>query len=367
MLDIDIEKRLKDFHLRVAFGVGDELVALFGPSGAGKSLTLHCIAGLLRPDRGRIAINGQAVFDSAQGLHMPPQKRHVGYVFQNYALFPHLSVEDNIAYGLHYLRLEERRAKTAEMVRVMRLKGLEKRRPAELSGGQQQRVALARALVTDPAVLLLDEPFSALDSIIRGRLWAELPHLLRPLGRTIILVTHNLEEAYTLSDKIVIYDAGRVLQVGHRDEVIHQPRTRTVARFTGAKNIFRGVVLAKRPHALEIESEGFALTAPPYPVAVGEAVEFCIRPERVRLVRPARSPVDSGAPNQLAGAIVDESAHPATYTLFFKLDRAASHKDYDLHIEIPTQAYRKLGLAQHRHWVISLPQDALHLLEEERP
>ena len=192
MLEVQIRKTLKAFSLDVAFSLGDERVAIFGPSGSGKSLTLQCIAGLLKPDAGRIVINGRPVFDSSQGIDLRPQDRRIGYLFQSYALFPHLTVEDNISYGLHRLSKSERAYRAKKMVAAMRLEGLESRRPSEISGGQQQRVALARSLVTEPQLLLLDEPFSALDSPIRSRLHGELLQLLQGLSITTLMVTHNL-------------------------------------------------------------------------------------------------------------------------------------------------------------------------------
>ena len=269
MLDVDIKKQLKGFTLDVAFSIGDELAAIFGPSGSGKSLTLQCIAGLIRPDSGMVSINGRPVFDASRDLHLRPQERRIGYVFQNYALLPHLSVAQNIAFGLHRLPRQERAGRVEKVVAAMRLEGLEYHRPSELSGGQQQRVAVARALVTEPDLLLLDEPFSALDSPIRSRLHGELLRLLQGLSITAVLVTHNLAEAYTLSEKMLVYDAGRVLQVGPRDEVLRRPASRTVARFTGAKNLFQGVVVRSLPDGLEVRAGDALLRVPPGPYPEG--------------------------------------------------------------------------------------------------
>src|SRR5215210_1570247 len=214
MLDLAIEKRLGAFHLRPSFAIGRELLVLFGHSGSGKSLTLQAIAGLVRPDAGCIAIDGRAVFDAARGLDETPQRRGVGLVVQDYALFPHLSVRDNVAFGLDRLRPAERRARVAELVKLLELDGLEDRRPAQISGGQAQRVALARALAPRPRLLLLDEPFSALDSAIRVGLRRELARLKRELDLTIVFVTHDLREAFNLADRVAVYDHGHVLQVG---------------------------------------------------------------------------------------------------------------------------------------------------------
>lgn len=373
MLAIDVEKRLKEFHLQVAFEVGNEMVTFFGPSGSGKSLTLRCIAGLLRPDAGRVVINGRPVFDASRSLDLPPQRRRVGYVFQDYALFSHFTIEKNIAYGLHTLSKAEKNRRVEEAIASMRLQGLEKRYPREISGGQKQRVALARALVTEPDLLLLDEPFSALDSTIRSRLQRELLQVFSRLGITVILVTHNLEEAYILSEKIIVFDAGQVLQVGHRDEVIHRPQTRSVARFTGTKNIFSGIVKAIKDHQLEIAGERFDVVAPSYPYSVGQKVEFCIRPEEIMLVRPGQGEVEQIKENRLAGKIVEQIAHGNRYTLFFRLGnfQPSEANDYDLQIELPGHVYQRLGLAHQKAWSISLKKSAIHVIgppvpEEDR-
>ncbi|MBI4320967.1 MAG: ABC transporter ATP-binding protein [Chloroflexi bacterium] len=365
MIEVDIDKKLKDFHLRVSFRAGNELVALFGPSGAGKSLTLQCIAGLARPDTGRIVINDKVAFDSDKRISRSPQDRRVGYVFQNYALFPHLNVEENIAYGLHGLRRGERPARVRDMIGLMRLEGLGSHRPSELSGGQQQRVALARALAIEPSILLLDEPFSALDSAIRSKLRAELLQLLRPLGVTIVLVTHNLEEAYSLSETMVVYDTGRVLQVGTRDEVLCRPRTRAVARFTGAKNIFSGTVAVSSDTGLEIEGDSFRVLAPAYPFEVGRKVDFCVRPEHIMLVRADRASQGPVKENQLGGRIVHEVARGASHLLLFKVDGWDNGRQYDLHIEVPVHVYQRLDLGEQKRWTVSLKKSAIHVMAAE--
>ncbi|MGE5576024.1 MAG: sulfate/molybdate ABC transporter ATP-binding protein, partial [Syntrophothermus sp.] len=309
MLEVDLEKRLDGFRLSACFKAEAPLVALFGPSGSGKSLTLQCLAGLARPDRGRVAVDGRVLYDSQQGINLPPRERKIGYVFQNYALFPHLTVEQNIGYGIHRLAPHERRRKVDELMKLMRLNGLGGRFPGELSGGQQQRVALARALAAGPQLLLLDEPFSALDSAIRSKLHRELLQIREELGVALLLVTHNLEEAYTLSKEMVVYDAGKVLQAGSREEILRRPASRTVARFTGAKNIFTAVVtgvvepavsgalpvgglpvqnlpaqsLPAQEGFLTVDEGHFSVHTPYFPYQVGDTVAFCIRPEEIVL------------------------------------------------------------------------------------
>ena len=195
-LHVDIQKNLGGFQLKAAFDTREAFTALLGASGCGKSLTLKCIAGVERPDRGRIVLDGQVLFDSEQGINLPPQKRQVGYLFQNYALFPNMTVEQNILCGLRDRRnREERRRVLAEMCGLLQLEGLEQQKPSQLSGGQAQRTALARILVTQPRLLLLDEPFSALDSHLRDELQPQLQALLQRLGQQTLMVTHSRDEA----------------------------------------------------------------------------------------------------------------------------------------------------------------------------
>mgnify|MGYP005847765841 CR=1 FL=1 len=365
MLAVEIKKQLKGFALDVSFAVGDELVAIFGPSGSGKSLTLRCVAGLLKPDAGRIVVNGRPVFDSARGLDLRPQDRRVGYVFQNYALLPHLSVWDNIAYGLHKKPKAEQAAKVEGLIATMRLGGLERRRPGELSGGQQQRVALARALAPAPDVLLLDEPFSALDSAIRSRLHTELLHLLRELPVTTVLVTHNLNEAYSLSERMVVLDAGRVLQSGPREEVLRRPASRAVARFTGTKNLLHGTVRRRMDGHLEVAVGEAVVRAPAGLQREGEEVDLCIRPEEVMLIRPERGAGPAVEDNRYLGEIVGEIAHGPSFTLQVKLTAVRLHpgRDYDLLIDLPANVYYRLGVDRQKHWAVCLKRDSIHVID----
>jgi molybdate transport system ATP-binding protein len=244
MLECAFEYRVHGFALAPILTTDTRLLALYGPSGAGKSLMLLCLAGLLRPDRGRIRLNGRDLFDAAAGIHVQPHRRRVGLVFQEYALFPHLNVEANLAYGLRGIPRSEGRERVDAMLRLLRLEGLGGRFPGELSGGQRQRVALGRGLIVQPELLLLDEPFSALDQMERERLRVEVLELLQGFGGITILVTHNLQEAYQMAGEIAVIDAGRILQAGQRDHVLRRPRNRRVAEHMGATNIFEGRVAA---------------------------------------------------------------------------------------------------------------------------
>ena len=210
---VEIEKQLGNFHLDVRFQAETETLALLGASGCGKSMTLKCIAGIMTPDRGRIVLNGRVLFDSEARIDLPPQQRRVGYLFQNYALFPTMTVEKNILCGICSGSKAEKAVALSATLHRFRLEGLEKRYPAQLSGGQQQRVALARAIVAAPRVLLFDEPLSNLDSELRESLCGEMSRLLRQLGITALYVTHDRREAELLADQIVYLSAGRVAAV----------------------------------------------------------------------------------------------------------------------------------------------------------
>jgi ABC-type Fe3+/spermidine/putrescine transport system ATPase subunit len=240
---------LEDVSLR--FGEG-EFFGLLGPSGSGKTTLLRAIAGFVIPDAGEIRFDGERV------EHVPVHKRGIGMVFQNYALFPHMSVAENIAFGLTVRGAQENNieARVADMLKLVRLEGLGLRRPRELSGGQQQRVALARALITRPKVLLLDEPLGALDRRLRQEMQVELKDIQRKTGVTSIFVTHDQEEALTLSDRVAIIDRGKLVQVGPPRDVYDHPRTLFAAQFLGDANVLRGEGRIIRPEKLRILAKG---------------------------------------------------------------------------------------------------------------
>ena len=239
-LYVDVEKELGGFHLNVKLEAGDETLALLGASGCGKSLTLKCIAGIERPDRGRIVLDGRVLFDSEQKIDLPPQARRTGLMFQSYALFPHMTVLQNIRAGANREPDKgKRRAAVEAVVDSFGLKDLLNHHPAQLSGGQQQRVALARILVSAPHSLLLDEPFSALDSHLRFRLEQEVREVIRRFGKTVLLVSHDRDEVFRMADSIAVMNDGRVEALGPKQEVFRAPGTRSGAILTGCKNISR--------------------------------------------------------------------------------------------------------------------------------
>ena len=259
-LFVDIRKRLGDFVLDARFETDDPVTGLLGASGCGKSMTLKCIAGVETPDEGRIVLDGETLFDSERGINLPPQKRGVGYLFQHYALFPHMTVEKNILCGLHGEKDKAvRQQRLREMIAMLQLEGLEKHRPAELSGGQAQRVALARMLVSRPRLLLLDEPFSALDSHLRDQLQPQLLSLLRSYGRQAVMVTHSRDEAYHLCSRLCVMDNGRILRAGGTKEVFADPGSEPAARLTGCKNIARAVKAGE--YEVDVPEWGVRLTA----------------------------------------------------------------------------------------------------------
>ena len=236
-LTVDIGKTLGAFELNMQFASEGGILALLGASGCGKSMTLKCIAGVMQPDRGHIELDGRVLYDSAKRISLPPQQRKVGYLFQQYALFPNMTVRQNIACGV---RDKKRRQEAVPpMIARMRLEGLEEKRPAQLSGGQQQRVALARILVNEPDLLLLDEPFSALDSHLRFQMEHEVRQVIRSFRKPVILVSHNRDEVYRLSERIAIVSDGHVETLDENHAVFSDPKTRNGAVLTGCKNISR--------------------------------------------------------------------------------------------------------------------------------
>src|SRR5665811_50923 len=236
-----------EFSLEVQFQAAPGITILFGPSGAGKTTLLDSVAGLTTPDSGRIAIGDQVLFDTAQRTDLPVAKRRVGYVFQSLALFPHLTVEQNVQYGLSHLPQEKRAAQASAILQAFRISRLASRYPRETSGGESQRAALARTLVTDPTVLLLDEPLAALDAATKGKIIDDLREWNDAHRIPILYVTHSREEVFALGDRVVVLDAGRIVAQGTPHEVITAALQETVAQLVGFENIFDAVVESVHP------------------------------------------------------------------------------------------------------------------------
>jgi putrescine transport system ATP-binding protein len=300
-----------------------EFFALLGPSGCGKTTLLRMLAGFETPDEGAVLLDGQ---DIAQVL---PHERPVNMMFQNYALFPHLSVRDNIAFGLKRARLPraEINTRVAEMVALVKLEGLEKRKPDQLSGGQRQRVALARSLARRPQLLLLDEPLAALDKKLRESTQTELMELQRRLGMTFIIVTHDQEEAMTMADRIGVMDQGRLEQVATPRKLYEAPNSRWVAEFVGDVNLFQGEVGPNETGRLAIATRdaGTIVAAAPLEPLTKTLVCVAIRPEKVKLSRrgPASDAQNSYAINRLEGIVTDVSYLGGFTTYKVKLDTGA--------------------------------------------
>ena len=300
-----------------------EFFALLGPSGCGKTTLLRMLAGFETPDEGRILLDGNDI------ARMLPHQRPVNMMFQNYALFPHLDVRDNIAFGLKRARMPrpELDRRVAEMVALVKLEGLEKRKPDQLSGGQKQRVALARSLARRPQVLLLDEPLAALDKKLRESTQLELMELQRRLGLTFIIVTHDQEEAMTVAGRIGVMDAGRLEQVATPRELYEAPGSRWVAEFVGEVNLFEGQVEARENGRLAVATRdaGTVHAAEPRQPVAKASVCVAIRPEKVKLARrgPAAGAVDTHAINRLEGVVTDVGYLGGLTTYKVKLDGGA--------------------------------------------
>jgi molybdate transport system ATP-binding protein len=358
-LDFEAKLRLGHFTYEAALAASGEILVLFGHSGAGKSVTLEVIAGLLRPESGRIVIDGRCVFDSEAHINVPPQGRHVGYVVQDLALFDHMTVRQNIAFGLPP---EASPGRVDELMAMFGISDYASRRPRTLSGGQQQRVALARALAREGRLLLLDEPFSALDESLRSSLRRELLRLRRELRLTIVFVTHDLREAHLLADQVAVFDDGRVLQVGPREEVFRRPVSRRVAELTGVANIASGTVVESDARETVVDVAGLALRTPCAPAGApfrpGDSVDVAIRSERVNLRRldPERA---SG--NVFEADIVEEFAYGSTHTLHL----APAGPGPALEVELAARPYEVLDVANRRRWLVELPPDDLHLMPRE--
>jgi molybdate transport system ATP-binding protein len=237
----------QEFVLEVEFQAAPGFTILFGPSGAGKTTLLDCVAGLATPDSGRITLRDRVLFDAAQRVDLPVAKRRVGYVFQNLALFPHLTVAQNVQYGLAHLPQAERSAQASAILQAFRIPHLAQRYPRDISGGENQRTALARTLVTDPAVLLLDEPLAALDAATKAKIIDDLRQWNQAHRIPILYVTHSREEVFALGERVLVLDAGRIVAQGTPHEVIAAPQQETVAQLVGFENIFDAVVDAVRP------------------------------------------------------------------------------------------------------------------------
>ena len=280
-LSVDIRKRLAAFELQIQHEFTVGFTVIFGPSGSGKSTLLDCIAGLMKPDVGRIDLGLSPFFDAARQFSLPPQKRHIGYVFQSLALFPHLSVEENIRYGLDTLREEERREKVGRVLGDFHIEQLSGRKPAELSGGEKQRVALARSLVTLPQLLLLDEPLTGLDAGLRRAILEDLRSWNAAHRTPILYVTHNRDEVDAIGERLITMEGGRLGQSGAPRNILDAPQTVALAQAAGFENLLGARVKTLRETdgvmRIVLEDGGTELEIPLAAVQSGEQVKVAIR------------------------------------------------------------------------------------------
>jgi len=325
-LFVDIEKQLPSFHLRVSFNSNDQPLGLLGGSGAGKSMILRCLAGIETPTRGRIVLNGRVLFDSEQRINLPSRDRRIGFLVQNYALFPHLSVAQNIAFGLpKKLSAGSIRVQVEEQLIAMQLQGLGDRYPHQLSGGQQQRVALARALASQPEALLLDEPFSALDTHLRSQLEQQMTETLADYQGVTLFVTHNMEEAYRICPNLLVLEHGRAIHYGSKHDIFEHPTTVSVAQLTGCKNFSRIVLKSSQ----QVEATDWGCTLQLIEPIKSELSHVGIRAHQFIFTN------DSSQENTFPCWVVRTSETPHRMTFFLKLHSAAKNsQDYHLQAEV---------------------------------
>ena len=324
-LVVDIQKQLKGFSLCVAFSAGEDTLGLLGASGAGKSMILRCIAGLETPTIGRIVLNGRILFDSEQSINLPSHKRRIGFLFQNYALFPHMTVAQNIAFGLQRLPEAERNRRVQAQMAAVQLHQMGNRYPHQLSGGQQQRVALARAMAIEPEILLLDEPFSALDTHLRSQMEKQLIETLASYQGVSLFVTHNLEEAYRVCQNLLVLSEGKTRACGAKENIFERPTTFTVAQLTGCKNF--SPARAVSPTGVQADAWGCTLhVVEPIPDSLAYVG---IRAHQLTF------PKDSNQENSFPCWVVQTSETPHRMTVYLKLHSPPAHdQDYHLQAEI---------------------------------
>ncbi|MCH8505722.1 MAG: ABC transporter ATP-binding protein [Ectothiorhodospiraceae bacterium] len=356
-LSVELVNR-RGIPLDLRFNVrAGELLALVGPSGSGKTTTLRAIAGLLRPTHGLILCQGAPWLDTRQGIALTPQQRRVGMVFQDYALFPHLTALDNLRLAMDDGDTNSRRQRAMELLRMVRLEGLEGRYPSQLSGGQQQRVAVARALARRPRVLLLDEPFSAVDMMTRQRLQRELALLRQSINIPIVLVTHDLQEARALADRICVLHQGNSLQTDAPDTLFREPRSARVARLLGQPNLCQGLI-RHSPAGLRLSWNGrlLELHQPPE-LADGARVDWYI-PESDIILHRRERPSQGERENPING-IVEECITLGVQT---SVTLRCGESGERLRFNTSTHAARRNGLVPGITATVSLLSQGIHLM-----
>lgn len=297
------------FELNVDFALPKGITILFGPSGSGKTTLLDCIAGLTNPDEGRIVVGERVLFDSKVAINLPAKERRIGYVFQDLALFPHLSAEDNVGYGLAGLQAAERKSRVASTLEALGISDLRKRRPAEISGGERQRVALARALVIQPSILLLDEPLAALDLPVRMKIADDLRRSIQALPIPVLYVTHSRDEVFMLGEQMLVLESGRIVAQGTPHEVMSAPRSETVAQLAGFENVFDAQVTSihdeRGTMTCLLETHKLELETPLVRAEIGSKLRVGISAGDILLATSA--PVGLSARNVLPGRLLSLS------------------------------------------------------------
>jgi molybdate transport system ATP-binding protein len=382
-LEFAFQKRLAadggtGFALDVRLACEAGITVLFGASGSGKTLTLDSLAGFLKPDQGRILLHDSILYDSGSGVCLPPRRRNIGYVFQNYALFPHMSLEQNLAFGIQRVPPLERRRRIHEMLERFGLAERAARRPAELSGGEKQRASIARALITEPRLLLLDEPVRGLDYPLRADFY-EILHDIRERYRIpILLVTHDVTEGFFLGDQMAVYAAGRIVQLGTPEEVFHHPHSPAIARLLGIANIFFGVIEELDPMTdrAVLRTPRFSVAAPYLPGRLrGDAVSFCIPREQVALLPPGAQPSGNGRQNRIPVRVAEEVFTPTSVRLRLEVVGPPGAPEFatlpsdgspgSVESEVSRAAYQKLKIAQQKDWLADLPPASIHVFPSQ--
>jgi molybdate transport system ATP-binding protein len=338
------------FSVDLEFQASAGITVLFGPSGSGKTLTLDCIAGFVRPDQGRILLDDAILFDAATGIHLPPQARHCGYVFQNYALFPHMTLRQNLTFAVEKRPRLERHRRVNEMLDRFRLQDAAGRHPHEVSGGQKQRCSIARALIGEPKLLLLDEPAQGLDAPLRAELYDVLRQVRADFKTPILLVTHDLDECFELAEEMLVMREGRIVQSGPPRKVLDQPASLEVARLLGRFNLLSGEIRALDPgrNTSRVLIGEYELDGPYFPGRLkGDRVTVCIRPEQLKASARNGRPGPNQIPAELKRAI----------------ERAQSMRlefSGGIAVDIPQSDFERQR--DNQEWVIEFPSASLRVL-----
>jgi molybdate transport system ATP-binding protein len=336
--------------LDLEFQAGAAVTVLFGPSGSGKTLTLDSVAGFVRPDEGRILLDDAILFDAASGVHLPPQARQCGYVFQNYALFPHMTLRQNLAFAAERRPRLERHRRVNEMLERFRLTEAAGRRPHEVSGGQRQRCSIARALIGGPRVLLLDEPAQGLDAPLRAEFYDVLRQVRADFQTPVLLVTHDLEECFELGDEMIVLHDGRIVQSGPPANILRAPASLDVARLLGEFNLLPAEIRALDPsrNSSRVRVGEFELDGPYFPGRLkGDRITICVRPEQLTVAARNGRPGANQIPADLRRAV----ERPRWVRLEFSGGIA---------VDLPRAEYERQR--DNREWVIEFPPAALRAL-----